>query len=319
MTFGREPKSLATFLRESGFTDASERLLPTNGITLEVTRAGEQTNASGKLALCLHGFPEHAISWRHQVPLLVALGYRVWVPNLRGYGGSSRPGPVRAYRMGELVADVAGLIDQAQAQEVTLIGHDWGALIAWEIAIRRTRPLDRLVIMNVPHPAVFHRQIRRLPQFAKSWYIFFFQLPMVPELYLKRDACRPVGDLIRRSAIRREAFPQEILDIYRQNACQKGALTAMINYYRANFGRPYGEEISRRDPAIIEVPTLMVWGEEDIALDTRLTEGTDAYVRALTVKKLPGVSHWVQQDAPQTVNRILADWLSAGPGLGRPK
>jgi pimeloyl-ACP methyl ester carboxylesterase len=144
-----------------------------NGLRFEVETAGE----GDRLALCLHGFPEHAISWRHQLPLLAELGYRAWAPNQRGYGNTTRPAERAAYEMKHLLADAAGLIDASGAKSVTLIGHDWGAMVAWFFAIRRVRPLERLVIMNVPHPLVFRARAKTLPQALRSWYVAFFQLP----------------------------------------------------------------------------------------------------------------------------------------------
>ncbi|HMT45081.1 MAG TPA: alpha/beta fold hydrolase, partial [Chakrabartia sp.] len=171
---------------DSGITT---RFVQANGITFELAECG----AGPRLALCLHGFPELNFSWRHQMPLLAQKGWRVWVPNQRGYGASSRPEGVRAYGLDHLTTDVAALIDAAAAEspveEVMLVAHDWGAIVAWAFAILKLRPLTKLVIMNVPHPKVAEREIRRWAQLKKSWYIFFFQLPWIPErALLAKDA-----------------------------------------------------------------------------------------------------------------------------------
>lgn len=260
------------------------------------------------VALCLHGFPESRFSWRHQLPALAGHGWRAVAPDLRGYGESSRPAGVAAYRIDALVADVAALFDALSARRRLLVGHDWGALIAWESAIRRVRPLDGLVIMNVPHPAVFRRVLLRSPaQMLRSWYVAFFQLPVLPELMLGAAGARAVGDAFRRMAVDKSAFPEEVLAHYRANARAPGALTAMINYYRANAR---GLLRKMPEPEAIEVPVLMVWGEADTALGLELTEGYEPYVRDFTLVRLPGVSHWVQQEAPTRVNAALTDFLT---------
>src|SRR3984885_6806513 len=160
-----------------------------NGIDFNVATAG----SGERLALCLHGFPESSYSWRYQMPLLAQLGFRVWAPDLRGYGASSRPKGVQAYALETLEEDVAALIEAAGAKEVVLVGHDWGALIAWYYAMFGRIPIARLVIMNVPHPALAQKGLRTWRQLAKSWYIFFFQIPWLPEFGLARNGCEAIG------------------------------------------------------------------------------------------------------------------------------
>jgi pimeloyl-ACP methyl ester carboxylesterase len=278
------------------------RFVDANGLRFEVYVEGEPT---GRLALCLHGFPEHAWSWRYQAPLLHELGYEVWAPNLRGYGRSSRPARIEDYAIEHLLADVAGLIDASGTREVALLAHDWGAVIAWYFAMRRVRPLARLVIMNVPHPAPMRRELRRWPQLRKSWYVFFFQLPGLPEWLMGR---RPVGDLFRSTARHPEHFTAADLEIFSRNAAEPVARRAMIHYYRALLRGGARRQAALGYPAI-DVPTLMIWGEDDMVLTKATTYGTDAWVKDLTIHYLPGVSHWVQQDAPEAVNALLRDWL----------
>jgi pimeloyl-ACP methyl ester carboxylesterase len=278
-----------------------------NGLRFEVDTCGE----GDRLALCLHGFPEAAYSWRRQLPLLAELGYRVWAPNQRGYGRTSRPPHVDDYRTGRLVADIAGLIDVSGARSVTLIGHDWGAAVAWLFATDRVRPLERLVIMNVPHPALFARCLRTFAQARRSWYMFFFQLPKLPELALRWNRAEPVARAFVSTARDKSKFPPEVLEVYRRNALAPGALTAMLNWYRALF-RDMRRQTRRAYP-VIEIPTLMIWGEADAALTKATTYGTERFVRDLTIRYLPGVSHWVQQDAPLAVNALLAAFLRGEP------
>jgi pimeloyl-ACP methyl ester carboxylesterase len=282
----------------SGATVRFERA---NGIDFELVEAGQ----GDRLALCLHGFPELNVSWRHQIPLLVDKGWRVWAPNMRGYGASSRPTCVAAYDIDRLVEDVAALVDASGAREVMLVAHDWGAIVAWVFAARRVRPLSRLVIMNVPHPACMRRELRHWRQLRKSWYAFFFQLPHIPEWALARGGGAPIRRAFVASAANKQRFPPDVLDIYARAALRPGALTAMLNYYRAAFRA--GDRIV--PTSVIETPTLMIWGDADIALDVRTLDGTDAYARDLELHRLSGISHWVQQDAPEAVNAILYDWL----------
>lgn len=278
------------------------RFVETDGLTFEVAEAG----SGDHLALMLHGFPELHFSWRHQMPLLAKKGYRVWAPNIRGYGATDRPSEVRDYALDRLTQDVADLIDASGAKKVTLFAHDWGAIIAWAFAITKLRPLTRLVIMNVPHPMVARREIRKWRQFKKSWYIFFFQLPWLPEKMLARKGGKAVGDLIAKTSCNAERFGRDERAIYSDASNRNGARTAMVNYYRALLR--HGDTIDIGDGRI-DVPTLMVWGEGDVALNIHCTEGTEKWVSDFTLKRLPGVSHWVQQDAPDEVNAILADWL----------
>lgn len=258
------------------------------------------------VALCLHGFPESRFSWRYQLPFLAAQGWRVVAPDLRGYGQSSRPIGKAAYHIDHLVDDVVGMFDALKPRRRLLVAHDWGAAIAWVVAMRRAVPLDGLIIMNVPHPTVFGDLIKHYrPQQLKSWYVAFFQIPWLPEYLLRQNRAQGVANAFLNMAVNKAMFPPEVLEQYRQNALIPGALTAMINYYRAN--------LSILDEAAppIEIPTLMLWGEEDKALDLKLTEGYDRHVRDFTLVRFPNVSHWVQQEAPDAVNAALLDWLQA--------
>jgi epoxide hydrolase 4 len=273
-----------------------------NGLTF----ACDEMGTGDAVALCLHGFPESRFSWRHQLPVLARAGWRAVAPDMRGYGDTSRPIEKQAYAMDHLVADAAALFDAYAARRRLLVAHDWGALIAWTFAMRQVRPLDGLIIMNVPHPEIFRTVLQRSwRQKARSWYVAFFQLPVLPELALTAFHARAVRDAFLGMAIDKSAFPADVLDHYCKNALRPGATTAMVNYYRANFGLLGADAAS---PAI-ETPTLMIWGEEDTALGLELTEGYGPYVRDFELKRLPKVSHWVQQEAPSAVNAHMSDWL----------
>lgn len=282
-----------------------------NGLRFHVQTCGARD--SRKLALCLHGFPELSYSWRHQLPALAEQGYLAWGPDLRGYGRSERPTRMNDYAIELLMEDVGQLIDASGTDSTLLLAHDWGGVIAWQFAIHQIRALDRLVIMNLPHPAVVANQERNFRQLLRSWYILFFQIPWLPEFLLGLGGARAIGDSFHNMAVHKERFPEEVLEVYREAARQPGALTAMVNYYRA-YIRGGGARRQRElgYPAL-ETPTLMLWGEQDAALGKELTYGTDRHVRNLTLRYLPNASHWVQQDDPESVNEMLRAWLQDQP------
>jgi len=287
-----------------GMNDIRTRTIRANGLSFTIDEAG----AGEDIALFLHGFPESRRSWRRQLPFMAESGWRAVAPDMRGYGQSDRPSGRAAYGLEHLTADVGAMFDALGARRRLLIGHDWGAVVAWVTAIERTRPLDGLIIMNVPHPAVYAAHLRRAPsQLAKSWYVFFFQLPGLPELLTTANGARLVERAFTRGVADPSIFSAEDLQVYRQNALAPGAMTAMINYYRANAPRLGGAD--RTLTQKIETPTLMIWGENDAFLDVALTEGYAPYVADFTLRRLPGVSHWVQQEAAERVNSEMAGWL----------
>jgi len=275
-----------------------------NGLRFEVDKCGH----GDRLALCLHGFPEHSFSWRYQLPMLADMGYEAWAPNLRGYGNSSRPEGVSAYALEYLLEDVAQLIDASGHSETVLLAHDWGAVIAWYFAIRQHRPLTHLVICNVPHPQAMQQGFS-YEQLKRSWYVFFFQIPGLAEKMLSREDGKAMKDIMRSSAVDKSRFPDEVGEVYWRNAMQPGALTAMVNYYRALVRGGGAKRQRGLGFAMIETPTLMVWGEDDVALTKETTYGTEDYVRDLTIRYLPRVSHWVQQEQPEAVNAMIAAFL----------
>lgn len=277
-----------------------------NGLRFEVDKCG----AGDRLALCLHGFPELSFSWRYQLPMLARAGFEAWAPNLRGYGGTSRPTRVEDYDLDRLMDDVAALIDAAGKSTVVLIAHDWGAIIAWQFAMERRRALHKLIICNVPHPGPLKRALG-FAQLRKSWYILFFQIPRLPEFLLGLRRARAIGEMFRRTSVDTSMFPAQVTEVYRRNASQPGALTAMLNYYRALLrGR---KRIAARGFPVIEVPTLMIWGEDDVALTKATTYGTEEFVRDFRIRYLPRVSHWVQQEAPEQVNAMITAFLRDEP------
>ena len=284
------------------------RIVRANGIEIEVFEAGH----GDRLALLLHGFPEHAIAWEPQVATLVALGFRVWAPNGRGYGCTTRPTRVAEFDIALLVEDVAALIDVSQAREVVLIAHDWGAIVAWFFAMWMPRPIARLVIINVPHPVIFLQTLRRSPrQWLRSWYVFAFSIPGLGEWALGRNGAAGIVRLFTRSANDARAFRATELETYRAQAAEPGALRAMLSWYRAALRGGLARALARGTPRIT-IPTALVWGEDDVALGKETTYGTHAFVDDLQTYYLPGVSHWAGQEAPERVNALLVRFLAVG-------
>lgn len=290
------------------------RLIDANGLTFEVFEAVAAGTSPDRLALCLHGFPEHAHAWRHQLPALARLGYRAWAVNLRGYGRSSRPPRVNDYAIEHLLTDVAALIDASAAGSATLIAHDWGAVIAWYFAMRRIRPLTHLVIMNVPHPGPMAREVRNNPeQRRKSWYALFFQIPVLPEKLMGRNDAAAIARIFSEGTVAEGSISDEDAEVFASNARQPGALRAMVDYYRALIRGGGARRQAAMGLPAIDVPTLLIWGEQDVALCKASTYGTEAWVKPLTLRYLPEASHWVQQDAPETVNTMLEAFLEDRP------
>lgn len=259
----------------------------------------------GPLVLFLHGFPECWYSWRHQMPFVADAGFRVWAIDMRGYNLSDKPRGVDAYHLNVLTTDVEELLNVAHTEKVILVGHDWGALVAWRFAMDYPERLSKLVILNVPHPGPQRSGFVMPRQWLKSWYIGFFQLPWLPERALTQIPLRTARG-IRASAVRRAGFTDEDIAVYRQAIAQPGAMHAAVNYYRALVR--YGFLLPIKP---IDTPTLMIWGEEDIALDKALTYGTEKWVRAFRIHYIPNCGHWVQNEAADEVNRLLLDFISA--------
>ncbi len=302
------------------------RFLETNGIRLHCAVDGE-----GPLVVLLHGFPECWYSWRHQIAAL-APRFRVVAPDLRGYGESDKPRGVDAYALPVLVEDVCGLVAAFGEREAVIVGHDWGGALAWTVAMERPAVTRRLVVMNCPHPAVFAQHLRGdLRQLARSWYMFFFQLPWLPETLLGLNGAWAVANAIRRSAVRRESITEEDLRVLREAASRPGALQSALNYYRAAFRSPeavaawpawlrrfvHGDRplpaprLRLEDWPKIAAPTLLVWGEADVALRKELSYGMEPlFTGPFQVKYVPMSGHWVQQEQPEVVNGYLLDFLA---------
>ncbi|MBD2502940.1 alpha/beta fold hydrolase [Anabaena azotica] len=273
--------------------------ITTNGVKLHYV-----TQGTGPLMLMLHGFPECWYSWRHQIPVF-AQHFQVVAVDLRGYNDSDKPKEQSAYVMDEFIKDIEGLIRGLGHDKCILVGHDWGGAIAWSFAYAHPNMVERLIILNLPHPAKFSQGLFNPQQFLRSSYIFLFQLPGIPEFLLQSGDYQIIPKTIQGTAFNKDAFNQADLDTYQKAAAKPGALTAMLNYYRNIFSHSF----FNRDWGILDVPTLMIWGENDTALGKELTYGTENYVKNLEIKYIPACGHWVQQEKPELVIQYMREFL----------
>lgn len=293
---------------DRGIDDLTHETATVNGVTLHSVTAGPE---DGDLALLLHGFPEFWYSWQYQIPALVEAGYRVVAPDMRGYNRSEKPTGVSAYDIEELIADVAGLIDHHGREQAHVVGHDWGGLVAWWVGIERPDVVDRLAVLNAPHPARYEEHLWSSPsQLRKSWYVLYFQLPKLPEVGFRWNDYAVVESLFREQATD-GAFTDEDLQRYKSALAEPGALTAALNYYRAMFRRTSKTTLlgGGPDDHTVDAPTLLVWGEQDHALDVELTESLGRWVPDRRVERIPDAGHWVQFDARERVSEALVDFL----------
>jgi pimeloyl-ACP methyl ester carboxylesterase len=266
------------------------------------------TVGSGQPVLLLHGFPDFWYGWRHQIGPLAAAGYRVVAPDQRGYHRSDKPRPVHSYRINALAGDVLRLADEvAPGQLLALVGHDWGAAVAWWIALHHPERLTRLVIINVPHPEVLLANLRRNPaQMRRSWYVAFFQLPWLPEWLLGRKGFWGLERVVRASS-HASAFSDTDIARYREAWASPGALTSMLNWYRALIRYPPRPQHSR-----VTVPTLILWGAHDVALGRELAEPSCDLCDDGCLVFFEQASHWPHDEEPARVNSLLLRFLEGG-------
>ena len=287
-----------------------ERFIKVNGIHLHVIIAGPD---SGEPVVLLHGFPEFWYGWRNQIPYLVERGYRVIVPDQRGYNLSDKPTGVDKYRISQLATDVAKLVESLGYHQVNLVGHDWGAAVAWWVATIYPKILKKLVILNVPYPSIMTDQFKQfnIGQIFKSWYIAFFQIPRLPEAALSRNNAQGLVDALLRSA-QASAFSTADIAEYRKAWLEPQALTSMINWYRAlgNPGpAPAGSVRTSREKGFIKTPTLMLWGEKDIALSKDMAQPSIDLCENGRLVFFPNATHWLQHDEAEAVNQHIGAFL----------
>lgn len=272
-----------------------------NGIMLHYAQAGQ-----GPLVILLHGFPDFWYGWRYQFKPLVDAGFRVVAPDLRGYNLSSKPHGTAAYHADILASDIAQLIQALGEPAAFVAGHDWGAGVAWVLAMNHPQVVRKLAILNLPHPRVWLQNLLMPGQLLRSWYMFYFQLPWLPERSY---------DLLRRTYFdfradaRPGAFSDADLAQYEEAHKGIGTRTAMINFYRAALRRGPRDILKSLKP--VRAETLVLWGEQDRYIDKRLAVPDRRDVPRLhEVRYIPDASHWVQQDAPETVAEALIGFFA---------
>ena len=276
-----------------------------NGVRLHYVEAGD--GPGRPLVVLLHGFPEFWYGWRNQIGPLAAAGFHVAAPDLRGYNLSSKPPAVCDYRVETLAADVLALARHLGQERFRLVGHDWGGVIAWWAAIASERSLEKLVVLNAPHPAAYLRELRRPRQLLRSWYVFAFQIPRLPERAIRARDFRSLRTLFRTEPARPGAFTEANIDRYVEAFRQPGALTAAVNYYRAAARRSPAAAASEARP--IDTPTLLIWGERDKYMVPEMAAASERWARNVRVERFPDATHWVQHDEPGRVNELITTFL----------
>jgi pimeloyl-ACP methyl ester carboxylesterase len=287
-----------------------EKLRLGSGLNMQVARAGQ--DKGNPLIVMLHGFPECWYSWRHQIRAL-APQFECAAPDLRGYGETDAPIGVENYSLDKLVGDVADLIEACGHRRAIVMAHDWGGAIAWATALQRPELVERLIVMNCPHLKKFRDNLRGNPrQMLKSWYILFFQIPWLPEALLRARDFAILKRSLRDSAVQKSAFSDDDLAHFRAAFRNPYSVTAAINYYRALFrdnvrNRKTPEWMERT----ISAPTMVIWGEQDVALRKELTFGMkELFTGPFEIHYVPDSGHWVQQEKPELVNDYVAKFLA---------
>lgn len=277
--------------------DVKFQEIATNGVILHTALAGPE---NGEPVVLLHGFPDFWMAWRKQIEPLAKAGFRVIVPDQRGYNLSSKPLGARNYKVEILANDIIGLAKALGYDRFNLAGHDWGAAVSWAVALNHPLNIKKLAILNAPHPAVFHDFIRKNPgQMMRSWYMAFFQLPLFPELSIKRQMSKLANYVI-------PGLSEEEKDMYYSAWRQKGALTGMVNWYRAlRYHTPQFENA----PNVV-VPTLILWGEKDKYLRYELAQKSCDKCDIGKLVLFDNASHWVMVDEAQRVNELMIEFFS---------
>ena len=264
-----------------------------NGVGIEY-----QVSGQGRPVVLLHGFPDSGRLWRHQVPALAGAGFQVIVPDLRGYGRSDKPEAVEAYSLFQVAGDVTAILADLEIDKAHMVGHDWGAALAWALAYFAPGSVDHLVVLSVGHSATFRRTIE---QCQKSWYMLLFQFPGIAERWLTDDNW---------ANLRRSGHPdsdQVIADLE-----ANGSLIPGLNWYRANVP-PESWVGPRIQLPPVQAPTMGIWSTGDGALsEVQMTDSAANVAGPWRYERLDGPGHWLQLDAPDHVNRLLLDFLPSG-------
>lgn len=273
-----------------------------NGIKLHYVEEGQ-----GPLVIMLHGFPEFWYSWRSQIPAL-SKKYRVVVPDMRGYNLSDKPQGLDNYKMDLLATDIKQLVHALGEKQAIIVGHDWGGAVSWALASMYPEVVSKLAVLNIPHPAEMKKALYggNLRQLMRSYYIFMFQLPRIPEWFISRNPYQFFKRTFISFSPKRKGATEEELNEYVKAYTQPGGLTGIINYYRATIQKP----VSIKAEKPLPMPVLMLWGEHDKALGKELTYNTKKYCDNLEIIYDPTSGHFIQHDNPEWVNEKLLAFLA---------
>jgi pimeloyl-ACP methyl ester carboxylesterase len=280
-----------------------ERLaIAANGLQFHALAAGP---TEGPLLMLLHGFPETSHGWSRQILPLAAAGFRVVAPDQRGIGLSSKPAGVAAYRIDRLAADIVAIVRALGRERAQVVGHDWGGAVTWYLAAHHADVVERVAILDAPHPAVFAAYLRRHPsQLARSWYMAFFQVPQLPEALLRAANFRRLTRALLATS-RPGAFSSADLDLYRSAWAEPGALTGMLNWYRALRLRAPASPAD----APLTLPVRLMWGDRDEALEPGLADASIERCTAGELFHFPQATHWLHREEPERVNALLLEFL----------
>jgi pimeloyl-ACP methyl ester carboxylesterase len=267
------------------------------GLQLHYVEAGD-----GPPVVLLHGFPEFWFSWRNQIPFLAANGFRAIAPDLRGYNDSGKPADINAYAIPEIVKDIAGLITQVAGGRCTLVGHDWGGVAAWFVAMLHPELVERLIILNSPHPAPFAREMKKPRQKLRMSYQLLFQPRGFAEFVMRRFRFLALRSMLRSAG----RFTPEDIERYVEAWSKPGALSGMANYYRAVFKT---RRLLRSLVRPIAMPTMLIWGDRDPVFTIETTERFEEWVPNLRLERIAKAGHFVQTDAPDRVSQLMVEFL----------
>ncbi len=297
--------------------EVEHKYVTVNNINLHYVTAG---SPEGQTVLLIHGFPDFWYSWRQQIPALVQAGYNIIAPDLKGYNKSDKPTGLKQYSMSILVGEYIELLKTLGKEQVIVVGHDWGGAVAWNLAMYAPEAIEKLVVLNSPHPIPFLQKFWSidLKQLQKSWYVLLFQLPDIPEKILPQDNFKFLRTMLHLSAINKNTFTDKDIEKYVEAWSQPDTIPAMLAYYRANWNigqllamsKEQQQEMLNRFPKI-SVQTLVIWGEKDGALDKSLNDGLDQLVSgSFKLKLFANAGHWVHLDLPDQVNELLLSFLN---------
>ena len=275
----------------------------TNNVRLHYVTQGE-----GELVILLHGFLEFWYSWRHQLPIL-SKHFKVVAPDLRGYNDSDKPHG--GYDVENLSRDIQGLIQALGYQKARIVGHGWGGSIAWSLAENVPQCVQSLALLSAPHPQRFLQDAAsNLDQFGRSWYIWAAQVPNLPEMMVRANLPNIVRGLFQQQSVRKGAFSKEDTALYEAALAKPGAIRAALSHYRQLLTPRTVGKILTNAPSSITRPTLILWGQDDTLFSHRLAKGMERLISApCRFKLVDQCGHWINQEAPQTVNRELTQFL----------